>query len=125
MSKPYGILLVSHVEEVASGLLRLLDQVAADVSIKAAGGTEDGDVGTSFDKISETLNTFDEENILCFYDLGSAKMNLEIAMEMTDKEVELFDTAFIESAYTAASLIQADVDLDTIKGQLEELKIKE
>lgn len=125
MSKPYGILLVSHVEEVASGLLRLLDQVAADVSIKAAGGTEDGEVGTSFDKISETLHSFEEENILCFYDLGSAKMNLEMAMEMTDKEVELFDTAFIESAYTAASLIQADVDLDTIKEQLEELKIKE
>jgi dihydroxyacetone kinase phosphotransfer subunit len=125
MSKEYGILLVSHVEEVASGLLQLLDQVAKDVTIKAAGGTEDGDVGTSFDKISETLSTFDEETVLCFYDLGSAKMNLEMAMEMTDKKIELFNTAFIEGAYTAASLIQADVDLDTIKTQLKELIIKE
>lgn len=125
MSKAYGILLVSHVEEVASGLLRLLDQVAEEVTIKAAGGTEEGEVGTSFDKISETLEAFEEDHILCFYDLGSAKMNLEMAMEMTEKNVELFDTAFIESAYTAASLIQADVDLDTIKTQLEELKIKE
>lgn len=125
MSKNYGILLVSHVEEVADGLLRLLEQVAGDVTIKAAGGTEDGDVGTSFDKISNTLESFEEEAILCFYDLGSAKMNLEMAMEMTDKTVELFDTAFIESAYTAASLVQADVDLSMIKMQLDELKIKE
>lgn len=125
MSKEYGILLVSHVEEVASGLLRLLEQVAGEVTIQAAGGTEDGEVGTSFDKISETLSSFEEETVLCFYDLGSAKMNLEMAMEMTEKNVELFDTAFVESAYTAASLIQADVDLEAIKAQLDELKVKE
>lgn len=125
MTKEYGVLLVSHVEEVADGLLRLLEQVAGEVTIKTAGGTEDGDVGTSFDKISEALSSFEEENILCFYDLGSAKMNLEMAMEMSDKRIELFDTAFVESAYTAASLIQADVDLDTIKSQLDEMKVKE
>lgn len=125
MSKEYGVLLISHAEEITTGLVKLLDQVAGDVTIKTAGGGEDGDIGTSFDKISQTLEEFEEDSILAFYDLGSAKMNLEMAMEGTDKEVLLFETAFVEGSYVAASLLQADVDLDMIKDQLEPLIVKE
>ena len=98
-----GITLVSHVPEIANGLPKLLDQVAGDVSITTAGGADE---------------------ILAFYDLGSAKMNLEMAIEMSDKKVHLYDTAFIEGAYTAASLIQAGVGLDEIETQLKPLTIK-
>ncbi len=125
MSKEYGILLISHVEEIANGLAKLIDQVASDVTIKTAGGTEDGDIGTSFDKISTVLSDFEEEKILAFYDLGSAKMNLEMALEFTDKEVKLYETAFIEGAYVASSLLQADVELTEIEKQLEPLIVKE
>ena len=125
MSKKYGILLISHVEEITTGLAKLLDQVAGDVTIKTAGGGEDRDIGTSFDKISATLEEFEEDDILAFYDLGSAKMNLEMALDFTDKNVNLQETAFIEGAYVAASLLQADTDLETIEGQLDELVIKE
>lgn len=124
MSKETGILLVSHVEEVAQGLTKLLSQVAADVTIVPAGGTEDGEVGTSFDKISAAVEKFEEDNIIAFYDLGSAKMNLEMAIEITDKKITLYDTAFVESAYTAASLLQVDVPLEDIDKQLAELKVK-
>lgn len=124
MSKEIGVLLVSHVAEIADGLKMLLSQVAGDVTIKTAGGTENGDVGTNFDKISVALEDFEEPTILAFYDLGSAKMNLEMAMETSDKAVTLYDTAFIESAYTAASLLQADVPIEDIDKQLDELKVK-
>ena len=100
----YGITLVSHVEEIAHGLPKLLKQVAQEVPITFAGGTSDGDVA--------------------FYDLGSSKMNLELASEMTAKKIHLYDTAFIEGAYTAATLLQANVALPEIEKQLEELKIK-
>ena len=106
-------------------LLKLLKQVAGDVSIKTAGGTDDGKIGTNFEKISQVLNTFEEETILAFYDLGSAKMNLEMAMEYSDKEIKLYETAFIEGAYVAASLLQTDVDLEVIEEQLKPLVIKE
>lgn len=125
MTKKYGILLVSHAEEITEGLVKLLNQVAGDVTIKTAAGSEDGEIGTSFDKINNTLNTFEEENILAFYDLGSAKMNLEMAMEYTDKKIILYETAFIEGAYVAASLLQADVELEVIEEQLNPLIIKE
>lgn len=125
MNKEYGVLLISHVEEIATGLVKLISQVAADVTIKTAGGTEDGDIGTSFDKINAVLDEFEEDKILAFYDLGSAKMNLEMAMEFSDKEIILYETALIEGAYVAASLLQAEVDLETIEEQLKTLIIKE
>ena len=125
MNKEYGVLLISHVEEIATGLAKLISQVASDITIKTAGGTEDGDIGTSFDKINAVLDEFEEDKILAFYDLGSAKMNLEMAMEFSDKEIILYETALIEGAYVAASLLQADVDLETIEEQLKPLIIKE
>ena len=67
----------------------------------------------------------DADEILAFYDLGSAKMNLEMAMEMSDKKVHLYGGPFIEAAYTAASLIQAGVSLDDIEKQLKPLIVKE
>lgn len=124
MGKEIGMLVVSHVNEIATGLSTLLDQVAQHVTIKAVGGN-DGEVGTDYARIREAMDSFEEDKVWAFYDLGSAKMNLEMAMESSDKEVRLFDTAFIESAYTAASLIQADVGEDAIVAQLDELKIKE
>ena len=90
-----GITIVSHVYEVANGLPRLLTQVAKDVPITTAGGTEDNDVGTSMEKIMNAFEENDADEILAFYDLGSAKMNLEMAIEMTDKKVHLYDVALI------------------------------
>ena len=120
----FGITIVSHVYEVANGLPRLLTQVANDVPITTAGGTEDNDVGTSMEKIMNAFEENDADEILAFYDLGSAKMNLEMAIEMTDKKVHLYDVALIEGAYTAATLLEAGVDLQEVEKQLEPLKIK-
>ena len=120
-----GITIVSHVPEIAIGLPKLLNQVAKDVSITTAGGTNDGDICTSMEKIMQDFKDNQADEILAFYDLGSAKMNLEMAIEMSDKKIHLYDTALIEGAYTATSLIQAGVGLDEIETQLKPLTIKD
>lgn len=119
-----GITLVSHSPKIVAGLSDLLSQVAKDVSITIAGGTEQNDIGTSMDKILTAFEENKADEILAFYDLGSAKMNLEMAQEFASKKVHLYDVAFIEGAYTAATLLQAGVDLSTIEAQLVPLKIK-
>ena len=119
-----GIVVVSHVPEIAAGIQRLLGQVAQDVSITIAGGTDDNQVGTSLTKITQAFDANHADELLAFYDLGRAKMNLEMAIEMSDKTVHLYDTALIESAYTAASLLQAAVPLADVEAQLAPLKIK-
>lgn len=123
MSK-LGVVMVSHVPELVFGINRLLQEVAPDVSITFAGGTEEEGVGTSFEKILDAFEANEGEKLLAFYDLGSAKMNLEMAMEMSDKEVVLYDTAFVESSYTAAALLQAGASFEAIDEQLQPLKVK-
>ena len=118
MSK-LGVVVVSHVPAIASGVVQLMREVAKDVAITYAGGTE-----TSFEKIQTAFDENEGETILAFYDLGSAKMNLEMVMELTDKEVNLYDVALIEGSYTAAALIQAGADLSVIEEQLTPMKIK-
>lgn len=120
----YGILIVSHVPEIAQGLPQLLKQVAKDVSITYAGGTEDNEIGTSINKITEALDENKADKIWAFYDLGSARMNLEMAEEMSDKQITIHDTALIESAYVAASLLQVNTPIDAIEKQLADLKVK-
>lgn len=124
MSKKYGVLLVSHVEGLADGVATLVNEVAKDITVKSAGGTSEGEVGTSFEKIEAALQSFEEETILAFYDLGSAKMNLELAIETSDKTVTLYDAAFVEGAYTASALLQAEAPLDAIEEQLKALVVK-
>lgn len=118
-----GITLVSHVPEITKGLNKLLKQVAKDVPITIAGGTNE-DIGTSMDKILQAFSDNQANEILAFYDLGSAKMNLELAQEMTSKTIHVYDVSFIEGAYTAAALVEAGVNLSEIEQQLEPLKIK-
>jgi dihydroxyacetone kinase phosphotransfer subunit len=120
----YGIVLVTHVAEVSNGLVRLLREVAKDVEITVGAGLEGGEIGTSFERIQTAFDSNQADELLVFYDLGSAKMNLEMVMELSDRKVHLYDTAFVESAYTAAALIQAGSSLDEIQAQLAPLKIK-
>lgn len=51
-------------------------------------------------------------------------MNLEMAEEMSDKQITIHDTALIESAYVAASLLQVNTPIDAIEKQLADLKVK-
>lgn len=120
----YGLLIVSHVPEIAAGLPKLLKQVAANVPITFAGGTDENEIGTSMEKIGQAIADNSADEILAFYDLGSARMNLEMAGEFSDKKLHIYDTALVEGAYVAASLLQAGVDLPELESQLAPLKVK-
>lgn len=119
-----GIVVVSHVPEIASGVVQLIKQVAATTPITFAGGTDENGIGTSMEKISQAIDGNPADEILAFYDLGSAKMNLEMAIELTNKTVHLYDVALVEGAYTAASLVEVNVPIGDIEAQLSSLKIK-
>lgn len=119
----YGIVIVSHSVNIAQGIYDLIQEVAKDVAITYVGGNEDSEIGTSFDTTSKAIETNEAEQLLAFYDLGSAKMNLEMAIEFADKQVTVFDVPVVEGAYTAAALLQAGVDLNAITEQLSEMKL--
>ncbi|MCI1903109.1 MAG: PTS-dependent dihydroxyacetone kinase phosphotransferase subunit DhaM [Enterococcaceae bacterium] len=119
-----GVVLVSHTTEIPAGLKKLIAQVAADVPVTTAGGTDDDRIGTSAGKIAQAIAKNPADEVWAFYDLGSAKMNLQLAQSMTQKKVTIFDTAFVEGAYTACALLAVNTDPQEITAQLAPLKIK-
>jgi phosphoenolpyruvate---glycerone phosphotransferase subunit DhaM len=120
-----GLLLVSHSHSLVKGLHKLIREVGPDILLTISGGTnhEDG-IGTNFEEILEAINQNQGDEIYALYDLGSAKMKIEMAIEASGKKVKVFDTAFVESAFIIASLLQVDADEQTIEESLAPLKIK-
>lgn len=118
-----GIVIISHSKNIAQGVIDLISEVAKDVSITYVGGTEDGGIGTSFDQVQAVVDQNDKDTLLGFFDLGSAKMNLELVADFSDKKIIINSVPIVEGAYTAAALLQAGSDLDSIKSQLAELSI--
>lgn len=118
-----SIVIVSHSKDLATGLYQLLQEVAKDVDIQSIGGTEGGGIGTSFDRTQKVIEETCHNRVLAFYDLGSAKMNLEMVADFSDKEIQICDVAFVEGAYTAAALLQAGASLESVMAQVEALTI--
>lgn len=118
-----GIIIVSHSKNLAQGLVDLISEVAKDVSITYVGGLEDGSIGTSFDQVQTIVEENNKDTLLAFFDLGSARMNMEMVADFSEKTILIQTVPIVEGAYTAAALIQAGADLETIQAQLAELEI--
>ncbi|HFI0214572.1 TPA: dihydroxyacetone kinase phosphoryl donor subunit DhaM [Streptococcus suis] len=119
-----GILLVSHSKNLAQGIIDLVSEVAKDIPITYCGGLEDGSIGTSFEMVQDRMDRNPADKLLAFFDLGSARMNIELAADFSDKQVLIQTVPVTEGCYTAAALLQAGADLNTILEQLQELAIK-
>lgn len=119
-----GVVVVSHSKSIATGIKQLAGEVAKDVPFTIAGGSEDDGIGTSFNKVLAAVEENEADTVLTFFDLGSARMNLDMAMEFTDKEMTIYTVPVVEGAYTAAALIQAGASLEAINEQLTSLIIE-
>ena len=63
-----GIVLVTHVTEVSEGLVKLLREVAKDVDITVGAGLDEGQIGTSFERIQAAFDANSSDELLVFYD---------------------------------------------------------
>lgn len=114
-----GLVIVSHSVRIAEGIVELAGQMAASVRIVAAGGTDDGGVGTSFEKVSAAIAKADDGGgvvVLC--DLGSAILTAETARDFLDDDVRarvmIVDAPVVEGAVAAAVTAQTGEDIDTV-----------
>lgn len=99
-----GIVLVSHSAELVKGLQQFLSQVQPQVPVAIAGGTDDGELGTSPFKIKEAIESvYSEKGVIVLFDLGSALMSTEMALEWLDEKerVKIADAPLVEGAYAA------------------------
>ncbi|MEU4246368.1 dihydroxyacetone kinase phosphoryl donor subunit DhaM [Amycolatopsis sp. NPDC026612] len=108
-----GIVLVSHSAKLAEGLAELAAQMAPDVTILPAGGLSDGSIGTDYDEVVAATQRADSgDGVVLLYDLGSAQMTAELAVEsLADPSAAVVaDGPLVEGAIAAAVAAQAGRD---------------
>jgi dihydroxyacetone kinase, phosphotransfer subunit len=101
--KYVSLVLISHSYEIVSGLKKLLNQVQPEVSVAIAGGGE-GDIGTNALDIKEAIESvYSEKGVVVLFDLGSALINAEMAIEMLEnnENIIIADAPLVEGAYAA------------------------
>lgn len=99
-----GIVIVSHSEKIAQGVIDLCKQMAADVPMAAAGGLPGGEIGTDFRRIYEAVEAVrSDDGVVILFDMGSALMTTEMVMEQfEDVKIKLADAPVVEGAIAAA-----------------------
>lgn len=118
-SEKVGVVFVSHSARIADGLVELARQMAPTAALVAAGGTDDGRIGTSFDRVSSAIVEADTgAGVVVLCDLGSAILTAETALEFLDDEartrVRIADAPIVEGGVAAAVAAEGGDDLDRV-----------
>jgi PTS hybrid protein len=118
-----GIVLVSHSAELAGGLRALLLQLGAE-AVEVAGGTAEGELGTSYDLVRAAIDRADAgAGVLVLPDLGSSVLIARAVLE--DHPVPgalIVDAPFVEGAVAAAVTASTGADLAAVAAAAEEAR---
>ena len=102
-----GLVIVSHSSKIAEGVVELAAQMAGGVRLIAAGGTDTGGIGTSFDMVTAAIEAADDgDGVVVLCDLGSAILTAETALDFLDDDVRarisIADAPLVEGSVAAA-----------------------
>lgn len=118
-----GIVIVSHSHNLAVAIREYTGLMAGDAHVAAAGGTDDGCFGTSFQKIYEAIDSvYSEDGVIVLMDMGSAVMTTEMVLEAYGQEnVRMVDCPIVEGSVVATINAQAGLSMDDIAAALAEV----
>ena len=119
-----GFVIVSHCETLAKGVVELTKMMAASVPIQAAGGLDDGSLGTSFEKIYAAIDeVYSDDGVIVLMDMGSAVMTTEMVIEtMEDRKIAMADCPLVEGAVTGTVSATSEASLEEIMEELSEVR---
>ncbi|XAS72425.1 dihydroxyacetone kinase phosphoryl donor subunit DhaM [Micrococcaceae bacterium Sec5.1] len=116
-----GIVVVSHSSKIAEGAVELAAQMAPDVELVAAGGTDDARIGTSLEKVlaavEQSLIDAGGDGVVVLTDLGSAVMTAESAIEFASDPdaILLADAPLVEGLVAAAVAAQGGAGVEEVR----------
>ncbi|BCW42965.1 dihydroxyacetone kinase phosphoryl donor subunit DhaM [Arthrobacter sp. StoSoilB5] len=116
-----GIVVVSHSSKIAEGAVELAAQMAPDVELVAAGGTDDERIGTSLEKVlaavEQSLIDAGGDGVVVLTDLGSAVMTAESAIEFASDPdaILLADAPLVEGLVAAAVAAQGGAGVEEVR----------
>ena len=119
-----GIVIVSHSQKLAEGVVELAKMMAAQAPIAAAGGLDDGELGTSYEKIFAAVEkVYSSDGVMILMDMGSAVMTTEMVLEDLDRpNVKMIDAPLVEGAVLAAVESAGGRSLEEISLRMEEVR---
>ena len=122
-----GIVLVSHSAELAEGAAALAGQISGGtVAIIPAGGTDEGQLGTSAAKVQRAVKLADSgAGVVILPDLGSAVLTVRALLSEAGDlptPVELADAPFVEGVVAATVAAAAGADTKAVLAAAEEAR---
>lgn len=111
-----GMVIVSHCEKLAEGVVDLARLMAPETPMCAAGGLDDGGFGTSFEKILNAIESvYSDDGVVILMDLGSAVMTTEMVLEMNeDKKLKMIDCPLVEGAVAASVVAEGGASIEDV-----------
>jgi PTS hybrid protein len=117
-----GLVLVSHSSEIASGVARLVGQIAGPyVQVRATGGMPDGSLGTDGAEVLEALRAAANgggAGAVVLMDLGSSVLAVRAALgELEPAELErlaVVDAPLVEGAVAAGVMASTGAELEVV-----------
>ncbi len=114
-----GIVVVSHSEKLAESVIELSALMAPETPMAAAGGMEDGGFGTSYEKITNAIDSvYSDDGVIVLMDLGSAVMTTEMVIEdmaMMDKtNIKMVDCPIVEGAISASVVAAGGAPIEDV-----------
>lgn len=117
-----GLVIVSHSDLLARGVVEVAAQMAPDVPLRPAGGTDEGGIGTSYSRVEEAIEEVrsalpgEGSGVVVLTDLGSATLTVESVLEMADDpdHLVLADAPLVEGAVAAAVRAQLGDDVHEV-----------
>lgn len=123
-----ALVIVSHSDLLARGVVAVAAQMAPEVTLLDAGGTDEGGIGTSFDRVEGAVSralaatSGEGSGVVLLSDLGSATMTIESVVDFSDEAERLrfVDAPLVEGAVAAAVRAQMGAALDEVAGAARE-----
>src|ERR1039458_819985 len=118
-----GIVVVSHSEALAEGVVALAREMGGDqLALEAAGGiAEPGVLGTDAERVRAAIErAMSTDGVLVLMDLGSALMSAEFALEMVADRagpVRLSAAPLVEGAVAARVAARGGATLDEVAAE--------
>ena len=108
----FSIIVVSHSEKLAAGVVEIAKMMAHDVTIVAAGGTDDGGLGTSYEKIAAAIEkAYTKDGCAIFMDMG-----------MEDRRLKLIDAPLVEGVVLASVEATAGTALEELQEKMQQAR---
>jgi multiphosphoryl transfer protein len=118
-----GIVVVSHSDALAQGVVALAREMGReDLALEAAGGTDEpGVLGTDAERVRAAIErAMSSDGVLVLMDLGSALMSAEFAVELlgdSPGRVLLSEAPLVEGAVAAAAAASGGASLEEVAAE--------